>query len=173
MLTLVSSKLCHRAFTSLELMSPSGEVLAVDLLLPGSPPISLVNVYFPVGFRRVEKLDSLIASKSRVIVAGDFNAHHVSWGFRTDSRGLELWQWLLENDLSCHNSRAITFLRAGSRSALDLTFSSGNVEVTSWGTLPCGSSSDHFPLEFTVGIPLIRIAVRKQKFINARVYQEA
>lgn len=66
LLTLVSSRLSRlsffkTAFTSLELMSPSGEVLAVDLVLPGSPPISLVCVYFPVGFRRVDKMDSFIS----------------------------------------------------------------------------------------------------------------
>lgn len=169
----MSSKICHKAHISYELMSPEGEILAVDLVLSGCTAVTFVNVYFPAGFRRVDSLDDFIARKSRVIVAGDFNAHHVSWGFRTDSCGLALWGWLQQHGLRCHNSRSATFLRAGARSVLDLTLASESVVVSSWGTLTCGANSDHFPIEFQLHCPLSRVEARVQKFVNAGVYQKA
>lgn len=49
LLILVSSRLCHNAVVSFELMCPECEILAVDIALPGGSEFSLANVYFPQG----------------------------------------------------------------------------------------------------------------------------
>lgn len=157
----ISSKFCHRAKIAYKAMSSDYEVLVVQLNLPGCAPLSIVNNYFPAGIHDESALDvTLSFCKKNILFAGDFNSHHVSWGFRTDTSGKWLWDWT--NNFICLNSKVATFVRCTSRSVLDLTFASSNVLISSWTVLDTATSSDHRPLVFEVKIPVLSVDYQAQ-----------
>lgn len=128
-------------------MSNESEILALDITLPDCSPFTLVNLYFPAGVQDTRSLNSVLAScRKEIVFVGDFNSHHVSWGFKTDSAGKRLWEWTLDNNLSCLNSKVVTFVRGQTQSALDLTFSSPSLTISSWNTIDCATNSDHLPI---------------------------
>lgn len=136
-------------------------------MLPGCTPFSLVNTYFPAGVQDTRYLDTAIAnSQKNVILVGDFNSHHVSWGFRTDTCGRRLCDWTLSNHFSCLNSGVHTFVRGQSRSALDLTFVSSSISITSWNTVDSGTNSDHLPIIFELVTPSICLDNHVRTFVN-------
>lgn len=166
LLILVSPQFCHRARMSFQHLSVECELLAVDFSLPGCLPFSLVNVYFPNGVVSSVPLDAALASCNRLAVfAGDFNSHHVAWGYRTDQCGRRLWDWVGDNGLTCHNSGTATFFRGRARSVLDLTFSTSRF-VSSWDIVDYATSSDHLPVIFEVPCLPLSPQRRVQKFIN-------
>lgn len=147
-MVLVANSFCHSAALSFVSLSAECEMLAVDFCLPGCLPFSLVNVYFPHGVSYRGSLDAALAScKNKVVLAGDFNSHHVSWGCRTDASGKRLWEWASDNNLFCHNSGNVTFISGQARSVLDLTFAKPGL-VAAWSTLDGATSSDHVPVLF-------------------------
>lgn len=152
LLILVSQKFCHKAKLSFQFLSADCELLAIDICLPGCLSFSLVNVYFPNGVCTTDPLDlALSSSNQNVVIAGDFNSHHVSWGFKSDSCGWRLLDWTVENNLLCFNSGSATFFRSQVRSVLDLTFAKGRL-VSSWNTVDCPTSSDHVPIVFEIAV---------------------
>lgn len=153
LLILVSLQFCHKAHKSFEFMSVDCEILAVTFSLPGCFAFSVVNSYFPEGVISTSPLDAVLQScENRVIICGDFNSHHVSWGLRTDSCGRRLSGWMNDNNMHCYNSGSATFFRWKTTSVLDLTFSnSGN--ISSWTTLGHATSSDHVPILFEIVCP--------------------
>lgn len=158
LLLLVSSRFCHKARLVFQRVDAHCEIQAVDLSVPGFHPITVANVYFPSGVHDTRPLDSLLSvSRSHVLLVGDFNSHHLTWGYRTDQCGLRLWDWACVNNLNCHNSGFPTFLRGHSRSALDLTFSSPGVALSSWTPVDSATNSDHFPLTFDIVCPMTSI----------------
>lgn len=122
LLSLISTKFAHTAKVSFQLQRPDCEILVLELKLPGCLPFSLANVYFPSGVVDSEPLDLAIASAvPPIIFAGDFNSHHVTWGFRTDSCGNRLLDWITDNNLTCINSDSPTYHKGQTQSVLDLT----------------------------------------------------
>ena len=101
-----------------------------------------------------------------ILLTGDFNSHHVSWGFRTDISGRRLWEWTLDNNLSCMNTGVVTFVRGQSKSAIDLTFSSSSLSISSWNTLDCASNSGHLPISFEINFPNIFRTGKIGSFVN-------
>ena len=92
----ISLKIAHRVRITAQVMNLESEILALDISLPGCLPFSLVNAYFPTGVQNSNALDSVIAScRKEILLAGDFNSHHISWGFRTDMGGKRLWDFVL------------------------------------------------------------------------------
>lgn len=173
LLTLISSKICHKAKISFQVSTPECEILAIKLVLPGCSPFTVVNAYFPSGVQDTSTLDSVINSCGRdIVISGDFNSHHISWGLRTDLCGTRLWNWSLDNRLTCVNSGSITFVRGRSYSSLDLTFSGPSLSVTSWSTIDCSTSSDHLPIVFDVARPVTFIGVQVRTFINYNIFKK-
>lgn len=163
LLIMVSSKFCHRANISFQLMSPECEILAVEITLPGSRPFSLANVYFPSGVQDTRPLDLVLAKCGKeIVLAGDFNSHHISWGVRSDQCGKRLWDWATSNNFLCQNSGSVTFLRGQFRSVLDLTFSGPGLSISAWETVNVGTNSDHVPIKFEV--------IGSQSAVEARIH---
>lgn len=166
MLILISAAFCHRASVSFTSLSSECEILGVDLFLPNAAPFSVINAYFPSGVTSIRPLDAALAScKPHCVLAGDFNSHHISWGSRTDACGRRLWEWIGDNNLSCHNSGATTCVRGQSRSAVDLTLSTPGL-VTDWDTVPDATNSDHVPVLFEVVCSDRTPNRRVQSFVN-------
>jgi len=62
-------------------------------------------------------------------ILGDFNAHHASFGKKTNRRGEEVVRWSLQRNLSQlvpHNT--VTWKRGDKTSTLDLVFADGNTQ---------------------------------------------
>lgn len=166
LMILVSNNFCRNTFKIFDYLSSECEILGVDLHLPGCRPFSLINVYFPHGVTEVRPLDSALASCHKaVIVAGDFNSHHVSWGFRTDTPGRRLWEWVGDNNLHCFNAGNATFISGQSRSVLDLTFATSGM-VSSLFTVDCETNSDHIPILFQIACTAKIPSHRVHSFVN-------
>lgn len=156
-----------KAKISYKHMCPDSEIFALDVTLPGCPPFSLVNVYFPTGVQTTRSLDLALPSwcKDKIVV-GDFNSHNTCWGFKTDQCGKRLWEWTNDNNLRCLNSRTPTFIRDRFRSALDLSFISSSISSSAWSALDCATNSDHFPIMFDITCPVKIEGIQVRVFVN-------
>lgn len=121
LLTLVSTRFRHKAKIMLQLLSPEYEILVISLNLPSCRTFHIANIYYPSGVNATNSLDRVISiSGNNVLLAGDFNSHHITWGLRTDSCGTQLWDWSQGNSLTCHNSGILSDIRGMSSSSLRL-----------------------------------------------------
>ena len=151
----INNRISLKAKIAYKHMSPESEIFALEITLPGCLPFLLINAYFPTGVQDTGCLDSAVTSSCKdKILVGDFNSHHTCWGFRTDRRGKRFWEWTADNSLSCLNSRTPTFIRAQSRSALDLSFVSSSLTSLSWTAMDCATNSDHLPVIFEIVCPI-------------------
>lgn len=117
------------------------------------------------------RYDSVLAKCGKdIVLAGDFNSHHVSWGSRTYQCGKRPWDWAMTNNFSCRNSGSVTFLRGQFRSVLDLTFSGPSLSTSAWETLNVGTTSDHFPVVFEVVGPQSTVEARVHSFVDYRAF---
>lgn len=169
----ISNRVSIKVKISYKHMSPESEIFALDVTLPGCLPFSLVNVYFPAGVQDTRCLDSAVMSwrKDKILV-GDFNSHHTCWGFRTDQCGKRLWDWSIDNHMTCLNTRIPTFICNRSRSALDLSFISSSLTSSSWTALDCATNSDHCPIIFEIACPLIPSCSQIRVFVNYNKFKK-
>ena len=85
-----------------------------------------------------------------VMLVGDFNSHHTSWGNTYNStKGNEIEKFITENSLSIMNDGSYTFLHSGNgtRTAIDLSICHPSLFLDfKWniGEDLCGS--DHYPI---------------------------
>ncbi|XP_064486168.1 uncharacterized protein LOC135398713 [Ornithodoros turicata] len=161
LLTLVSTSLIHSSSVFYEQSSLGCEVLGVRLASP-SLNTFIINVYCPGGFLSAGPVDAAVAKASGdVLVAGDFNSHHVQWGHKTDSRGRDLWAWICQRNLSVANDGSSTFLRGTARSAIDLTLCSPRIKLSSWRAIDSSTNSDYLTIYFELLSPVLRtVSVR-------------
>lgn len=154
LLILISSGLVHSATVIFEHISPSCEILAVRLCLPNRGPLTLINTYCPSGFVPSPTFESVLrVAGPDFILAGDFNAHHVSWGNKTNCHGLDLSFWIGLHGLAVGNDGSFTYVRGLCRSTPDVTLFSPLLSFSSWKTVDCGTNSDHLPVFFEIMVP--------------------
>ncbi|XP_060845168.1 uncharacterized protein LOC132924737 [Rhopalosiphum padi] len=97
---------------------------------------------------------SVITHNGDSIICGDFNAHHTSWGSRSNSsKGdaiLDLIQSL--GLVICNVSTSPTFVRGSGSSVIDITLASPRVaaNISNWAVLDTITLSDHFYIQFTL-----------------------
>lgn len=167
LVVLVSKMLPHAASVGFQCMSSDCEALLVNFTLPGSRHFSISNVYFPKGVQDIAILDRLVNnSHGDYIIAGDFNSHHVAWGFRTDSAGSRLWNWICDEGVNVENTGSPTFWRGSSSSVLDLTLSSASFRLLKWTTVDDGTNSEHFPITFQLPIHADSVTRCVRTFVN-------
>ncbi|KAH7940753.1 hypothetical protein HPB49_005152 [Dermacentor silvarum] len=127
----------------------------------------ITNVYSPPKEKRAD-FEALIryvkahsSTQDRLLLLGDFNAAHTSWGYRTDTpKGRELEQAVEAYDLQLIILPQNLTRLGNSVSAdtfPDLTFTN-NVDEVFWTNLEENLGSDHFILSVSVGSPKIRRA---------------
>lgn len=115
------------------------------------------------------------ANKLELILAGDFNAHSVTWGgSRNDVRGKHILDFLMKQSLICLNDGSTaTFAVGGKQSFIDLTLTSRRTHshIKNWLVNSDYSGSDHriisFELSSSTVIPKTfrnRRKVRWKKF---------
>ena len=172
LMILVSRKICHRAKISFRMLDSDCEIIALDLCLPGYHPFSIINCYFPTGVQSTSHLDSVLAAcRKEIVLTGDFNSHHLSWGLRTDLCGRRLWEWSIDRNLSCINKGQVTFVRGQARSVLDLTFCTTAINVLSWSVVDSATNSDHLPVVFDITCPIITIDQPTRIYVNHKKFQ--
>ena len=116
----------------------------------------ICSIYCPNNVRlNHDVLDSLEHQlpHSKIIVLGDFNAHHHLWGSqRSDGRGEQIANFISSSDLVLLNDGSATRVDDGTGevSSIDLSlFSSTLANKFSWGTYDDSLGSDHFPILIT------------------------
>lgn len=119
--------------------------------------ISFLSIYIPhPNSSLIPDILLMISSvPSPIIMLGDFNAHHTSWGSgHCDVFGHLLLEIFDEANICVINDGSITRRVLPSqdpKSAIDLTVCSPSLSsLLSWRTLPLTYGSDHFPIIITI-----------------------
>lgn len=114
--------------------------------------IDFYSCYAPPSWTHTEyqgMLDELVndaETKTKVVIAGDFNAWALEWGSkRTDVRGHCLLDTFAPLQLNLLNDgKQNTFRKAGKGSIIDITFASPSISsVMKWGVSEEYTGSDH------------------------------
>lgn len=119
----------------------------------GTRTLTVASVYVRAERRGrceglLEGLRSLTVGS--LLVCGDFNAHHPSWGStRASKRGREIADEAERTGLCIANTGEHTFLSSTTTSAIDLTLHSADLPVT-WRTESDTQGSDHFPIHISI-----------------------
>lgn len=133
-------------------ISPEINVVAVKAF-----NITLLSVY--IAHPRLSLIPDILriisSVPSPIILMGDFNAHHCSWGSsHNDSFALVLLEILDEANLCIINNGSPTrrvLPTQNPNSAVDLTICSPSLaSVLSWNILPTSFGSDHFPIVISI-----------------------
>ena len=104
----------------------------------------------------LDDLDHIVtsSSKSQLVLAGDFNAAHPSWGnMRPCHKGDSLFRWASQHDLILANYPALTYQGPVHGSTIDLTFLSPPLipRLQNWKVWDNQESlSDHYYISFEI-----------------------
>lgn len=105
-----------------------------------------------------KKIINRIGSKDNLLCVGDFNAHNHVWNCeRTDRNGENLLEDMEECDLFLVNRDTLNRVGEGGRtnSNLDLGFCSEElIDIMKYSQKDDTWGSDHFPIEFDIGIEM-------------------
>jgi len=125
------------------------ELLSVSIHQSGTKWITINNLYIPP---RDQADLSWIPVQSNSVYAGDFNGHSQIWDEiqPTDTRGEQILDWVLENDLQCMNDGSPTRLNPGTGgfSTPDVTLVTPELGTkTKWTVIEeTAMGSDHSPI---------------------------
>lgn len=115
--------------------------------------VSILSLYIPTPHSSLIPDLYLIVSSlpAPVLILGDFNAHHVTWGsFKTDQFALALIELFDEFNLCVLNDGSPTrrpYPSQTPNSVPDLSISSASFSsLISWSVLSSTHGSDHFPI---------------------------
>lgn len=125
----------------------------INLVAVRTFDITFISIYIPhPNSALIPDILCVISSvPSPIILLGDFNGHHTSWGSsHSDTFGRVLVEMFDEANLCVVNDGSITRRSLpfqDPRSAVDLTVCSPSLSPSlSWATLPSTYGSDHFPI---------------------------
>lgn len=117
----------------------------------------VVSIYCPSSVRTTQtdwdNLFSLFANKS--IIAGDFNAHHTNWSYKTDQRGSQLVDSLVDSNFISLNDGSYTRIKLVNnniqKTSPDVTFVSSDIAMHfSWNVLNENLGSDHMLIKYSM-----------------------
>lgn len=122
-------------------------------------PVTVCCVYLPPSIEiSPESLLNLISQlPPPIVLGGDFNAHHPSWGSTTcNHKGQITLETMERANLHLLNTGEHTHLclASGTLSSIDLTIVSPSLfPILSWTPLPDLHGSDHFPILISSTLP--------------------
>ena len=127
-----------------------GQILVINVYRnPRTPAHDIDLSYF---------FDSL-STFSYILIWGDFNSHHQSWGCdHVCPSGIALSDAISNSNLNIlKNGKPTLTPRPGqSNTTINFTLVSFNLKpLSSWSTLVDGMGSDHSPISINIGIPFI------------------
>jgi len=151
------------SFTKLDsIFSSDGVLEAVGARISSSQyDIHILSIYrhpcnssLPIW----EELFNSIPTSGQMIITGDFNAHHTSWGCnRSDPTGTSLFNSSQDFSFFPLNDGSPTFISYSihSSSVIDLTFVSPDLApYCSWNSYDDSLGSDHIPSIVTIDHPI-------------------
>ena len=103
----------------------------IDILCITVSGLEICNVYIPPS-SQARDLTFIDTFRSRSLIFGDFNAHHISWSHENNARGICLSEAIDKNNLIILNSSVPTRINIASNaifrsSLLDLTLASSDI----------------------------------------------
>lgn len=117
----------------------------------------IVSVYCPSSIRTSQSdWDELfMLCPKRSLIAGDFNAHHLNWSYKTETRGIQLSDSALENGFSYLNNGQHTRIKLVrgilQKSSPDITFASSDIAINfEWQVTQENLGSDHLIIKLTM-----------------------
>ena len=143
-------------FKTLNIVIPFNDIEYISILVSTEDQdFTVVSLYVPPGnIVSKEKWQEFFSSfPSPLIVVGDFNCHHQSWGSgKTNRAGEYLLDAIIESKLIVSNDdHPTTVTRPGSiPSIIDLTLVTDKIRVLDWQVYPYPCGSDHFPIIFQI-----------------------
>ena len=116
---------------------------------------TLISLYLPPGniVSKENWLNFFNSFPPPLVVAGDFNCHHETWGSsKTNKAGESLLNAIIESKLIFYNNEhPTTVTRPGEcPSVIDLTLISDVLPVIDWQIIPHPYGSDHYPIIFQI-----------------------
>tara|TARA_B110001454_G_scaffold192176_1_gene192306 strand:+ start:1042 stop:4992 length:3951 start_codon:yes stop_codon:yes gene_type:complete len=125
------------------------ELLSISVKTSNKKWLTINNIYIPPN----GTYDlSWIPVKDGTVFAGDFNGHTQIWDEQqpSDSRGSDILDWVLNNDLKCLNDGSHTRVNRGTGglSTPDITFTTPGLNLKSkWSVVEeTDIDSDHLPI---------------------------
>jgi len=152
-----SAIIIHSSIPHKQLQLQLFQLQAIAIIASLNSPIILCSMYIPPSHKiDKQELTSLIqqlkSTKLPILIMGDFNAHHTSWGSsRSSQRGNQLLQFFDEHSLHVHNTGEPTHISYMSESCIDLTVSTLNlVPSVTWCAMESTYGSDHYVIKVTL-----------------------
>ncbi|CAH0720376.1 unnamed protein product, partial [Brenthis ino] len=116
----------------------------------------IISVYCPSSVHTVANdWDSVFSlHNNKTIIAGDFNGHHSNWSYKTDVRGTQLFDTIVDKDYVNLNDGSTTRLKLVNgnvqKSSPDVTFVTNDIALDFiWKVLNESLGSDHLIIKFT------------------------
>lgn len=149
------------------------EILKVKLHNCGEVE-NIWSIYCPPNIRTSQlDWDHIFGSmQDKSIVLGDFNGHHSNWSSKTDPRGMQIFDSIMENNLvSLNDGRPTRIKIAGGRlqsSSPDISIASTDLAVKlKWNVTNESLGSDHLIIKVTIGINVPRTTKYKRNYKKA------
>lgn len=117
-----------------------------------------------------EELLSIAGRKT--LLLGDFNGHHVSWSNKTDNRGTQIYNSMLQSHFVLLNNGSITRLQLVDNelreSAPDLSFASSDICLSfDWSVTNETLGSDHLMIKLSTALHFDINIIKKRNFKKA------
>lgn len=132
---------------------------------------NIISVYCPSTVRTTPNDWDYVFSLAnrKTLVLGDFNAHHTNWTYRTDNRGYQIFDSILEHSFTSLNNRESTRLRLVNgvlqQSSPDISFVSADlVTLLSWKVSNESLGSDHRIINLSINLHIHSNIVKKRNF---------
>lgn len=152
------------------------ETLSVSIPTP-TGPLTIVCLYRSPSYTTMASewrhLFNSLSAHANLLVAGDFNSHHTSWGCSEDKApGPALSDALLDFNLICLNDGSATFENSHTSninntkiSAIDLSIVSPHLApLCSWQVESDTMLSDHYPISISLGLSFSPISFSSSRF---------
>ncbi|XP_029826911.3 uncharacterized protein LOC115312129 [Ixodes scapularis] len=150
----------HAQIDTQKWCTPDQEVTAVRTLIDNHKLI-LVSAYVrptaeDPNFSWIEELRTVYPD-DRMVIGGNFNAHHREWGYDDDdqrgARLLEAYEKAgLELANDTHEKTRVGTSANQQDTNPDLTLVDSRIEGMEWSVLPDAWGSDHYPIEISIRI---------------------
>lgn len=120
---------------------------------------NIISIYCPSSVRtcRSDWDEIFSLTQQKTLIAGDLNGHHSNWSSRTDTRGNQIFDSAMDNDLCTVNDNTHTRLKlvngAAQKSSPDVTIASTDLALKlKWWVMNENLGSDHMVIKICLEI---------------------